>query len=390
MASIHEFIKEEISKLKTENLYRRLRTVENQNGSLIVDKKKIINFNSNDYLGLSSNQTIIKNMVKEFNEISQCSSRLVGGNHLNIEKLEQVLSKHRKTESSLVYTTGYSAVQGVISTLSDRDTTIFSDELNHASIIDGCRLGNAKIKIFRHNDTEHLLELLGSVSGKKILVTEGVFSIKGDMSNLNSICNFAKEFGVFTIVDDAHGDFVFGKNGSGTPSELKVNNLVDIHISSLSKALGCFGGYVACNEMVRDYLINRSRQFIFTSALPTHLCNSALYAISIAKKGILQRRLFNNIRFLQNGLRKIGYDIGNSCSQIIPIHIGSENLAVKFADKLLQKGIFVHPMRFPTVKMGCAVLRLSLSASHTKEQLIYTLKELKNIGKKHKVIFSHK
>ncbi len=386
MASIHEFIKEEISKLKTENLYRRLRIVENQNGSLIVDKKKIINFNSNDYLGLSSNQAIIKNMVKEFDEISQCSSRLVGGNHLNIEKLEQVLSKHRKTESSLVYTTGYSAVQGVISTLSDRDTTIFSDELNHASIIDGCRLGNAKIKIFRHNDTEHLLELLGGVSGKKILVTEGVFSIEGDMSNLNSICKFAKEFGVFTIVDDAHGDFVFGKNGSGTPSELKVNNLVDIHISSLSKALGCFGGYVACNEIVRDYLINRSRQFIFTSALPTHLCNSALYAISIAKKGILQRRLFNNVRFLQNGLRKIGYDIGNSCSQIIPIHIGSENLAVKFADKLLQKGIFVHPMRFPTVKMGCAVLRLSLSASHTKEQLVYTLKELKSIGKKHKVI----
>ncbi|MGB5090923.1 MAG: aminotransferase class I/II-fold pyridoxal phosphate-dependent enzyme [Nitrososphaeraceae archaeon] len=386
MASIHEFIKEEISKLKSENLYRRLRIVENQNRSLIVDKKKIINFNSNDYLGLSSNQTIIKNTVKEFDEISQCSSRLVGGNHLNIEKLEQVLSKHRKTESSLVYTTGYSAVQGVISTLSDRDTTIFSDELNHASIIDGCRLGNAKIKIFRHNDTEHLLELLGGVSGKKILVTEGIFSIDGDMSNLNSICNFAKEFGVFTIVDDAHGDFVFGKNGSGTPSELKVNNLVDIHISSLSKALGCFGGYVACNEMVRDYLINRSRQFIFTSALPTHLCNSALYAISIAKKGILQRRLFNNIRFLQNGLRKIGYDIGNSCSQIIPIHIGSENLAVKFADKLLQKGIFVYPMRFPTVKMGCAVLRLSLSASHTKEQLVYTLKELKNIGKKHKVI----
>lgn len=386
MASIHEFVKEEISKLKTENLYRRLRIVENQNGSLIVDKKKIINFNSNDYLGLSSNQTIIRNMIKEFDEISQCSSRLVGGNHLNIEKLEQVLSKHRKTESSLVYTTGYSAVQGVISTLSDRNTTIFSDELNHASIIDGCRLGNAKIKIFRHNDTEHLLDLLGGVSGKKILVTEGVFSIEGDMSNLNSICNFAKEFGVFTIVDDAHGDFVFGKNGSGTPSELKVNNLVDIHISSLSKALGCFGGYVACNEMVRDYLINRSRQFIFTSALPTHLCNSALYAISIAKKGILQRRLFNNVKFLQNGLRKIGYDIGNSCSQIIPIHIGSENLAMKFADKLLQKGIFVHPMRFPTVKMGCAVLRLSLSASHTKEQLIYTLKELKNIGKKHKVI----
>ncbi|HEY9399607.1 MAG TPA: aminotransferase class I/II-fold pyridoxal phosphate-dependent enzyme [Nitrososphaeraceae archaeon] len=386
MASIHEFIKEDISKLKTENLYRRLRIVENHNGSLIVDNEKIINFNSNDYLGLSSNQEIIKNTKKEFYEISQCSSRLVGGNNLTIEKLEQVLSKHRKTESSLVYTSGYSAVLGVISTLSDPDTTIFSDELNHASIIDGCRLSNARIKIFRHNDTEHLLELSRGVSGKKILVTEGIFSIEGDMSNLKSICSLANEIGVFTIVDDAHGDFVFGKNGSGTPSELKVNNLIDIHISSLSKALGCFGGYVSCNEMIRDYLINRSRQFIFTSALPTHLCNSALNAITIAKKGILQRKLFKNVNFLQNGLKKIGYDIGNSCSQIIPIHIGSENLAVKFANKLLQKGIFVHPMRFPTVKKGHALLRLSLSASHTKEQLIYTLEEIENIGKKHKVI----
>jgi glycine C-acetyltransferase len=386
LASIHEFIKEDISKLKTENLYRRLRIVENHNGSLIVDNEKIINFNSNDYLGLSSNQEIIKNTKKEFDEISQCSSRLVGGNNLIIEKLEQVLSKHRKTESTLVYTTGYSAVLGVISTLSDPDTTIFSDELNHASIIDGCRLSNARIKIFRHNDMEHLLELSRGVSGKKILVTEGIFSIEGDMSNLKSICSLANELDVFTIVDDAHGDFVFGKNGSGTPSELKVSNLIDIHMSSLSKALGCFGGYVACNEMIRDYLINRSRQFIFTSALPTHLCNSALNAITIAKKGILQRKLFKNVNFLQNGLKKIGYDIGNSCSQIIPIHIGSENLAVKFANKLLQKGIFVHPMRFPTVKKGHALLRLSLSASHTKEQLIYTLEEIENIGKKHKVI----
>ena len=386
MASIHEFIKDDINKLKTDNLHRRLRIVKNHNGTLIVENKKIINFNSNDYLGLSSNHEIIKNTLKEFNEISQCSSRLVGGNTLKIEKLEEVLSKHRKTESSLVYTTGYTAVIGVIGTLGDSDTTIFSDELNHASIIDGCRLSNAKIKIFRHNDTEHLSELLRGATGKKVLVTEGIFSIEGDMSNLKSICNLAKEFGVFTIVDDAHGDFVFGKNGSGTPSELKVNNLIDIHISSLSKALGCFGGYVACNEMVKDYLINRSRQFIFTSALPTHLCNSALSAIVIAKKGFLQQRLFKNVKFLHNRLRKIGYDIGNTCSQIIPIHIGSENAAMKFANGLLQKGIFVHPMRFPTVKKGDAVLRVSLSASHTKEQLIFTSETLESIGKKLKVI----
>ncbi|MDW0138209.1 MAG: aminotransferase class I/II-fold pyridoxal phosphate-dependent enzyme, partial [Nitrososphaeraceae archaeon] len=340
---IPEFIKADINKLKAENLYRKLRIVENHDGLIIVNNKEIINFNSNDYLGLSTNKEILRNTVKDFDEISQCSSRLVGGNNLVIEKLEHALSRHRKTESSLVYTTGYSAVLGVLSTLADSRTTIFSDESNHASIIDGCRLSDANIRIFRHNDIEHLLELLRNVKGKKILVTEGLFSIEGDMAKLKSICKLAKEFGVFTIVDDAHGDFVFGNRASGTPSELSVNNLIDVHISSLSKALGCFGGYVACTEMVRDYFINRSRQFIFTSAIPTHLCNAGLVGIGIAKKGLLQRELFNNMKLLHNGLKKIGYDIGNSSSQIIPIHIGSEKLATKFADILLQKGIFVHP-----------------------------------------------
>ncbi|RPJ30803.1 MAG: aminotransferase class I/II-fold pyridoxal phosphate-dependent enzyme [Nitrosopumilales archaeon] len=386
LASIPEFIKADINKLKAENLYRKLRIVENHDGSIIVNNKEIINFNSNDYLGLSTNKEIIRNTVKDFDEISQCSSRLVGGNNLVIEKLEHALSRHRKTGSSLVYATGYSAVLGVLSTLADSKTTIFSDESNHASIIDGCRLSDANIRIFRHNDMEHLLELLKNVKGKKILVTEGIFSIEGDMAKLKSICKLAKEFGIFTIVDDAHGDFVFGNRASGTPSELSVNNLIDVHISSLSKALGCFGGYVACTEMVRDYFINRSRQFIFTSAIPTHLCNSALVGIGIAKKGILQRELFKNVKILHNGLKKLGYDIGNSSSQIIPVHIGSEKLATKFADILLQKGIFVHPMRFPTVKRGSAVLRLSLSASHTKKQLGYALDELEKLGKKHKVI----
>ena len=386
LASIPEFISADINKLKAENLYRKLRIIENRDGSLIVNNKEVINFNSNDYLGLSTNQEIIKKTIKDFDEISQCSSRLVAGNNLVIEKLEHTLSRHRKTESSLVYTTGYAAVLGVMSTLADSKTTIFSDELNHASIIDGCQLSNANIRIFRHNDMEHLIELLRNVNGKKILVTEGIFSIEGDMAKLKSICKLAKEFGIFTIVDDAHGDFVFGDRASGTPSELNVNNLIDVHISSLSKALGCFGGYVACTEMVRDYFINRSRQFIFTSAIPTHLCNSALVGIGIAKKGILQRQLFKNIKILHNGLKKIGYDIGNTSSQIIPIHIGSEKLATNLADILLKKGIFVHPMRFPTVKRGSAVLRLSLSASHTKKQLGYALGELEKLGKKHKVI----
>ena len=184
---------------------------------------------------------------------------------------------------------------------------------------------------------EHLLKLLRGVKGKKIIVTEGIFSIEGDMSNLKSICKLAKEFDAFTIIDDAHGDFVFGTHGYGTPSEQNVNDLIDIHISSLSKGLGCFGGYVASSDMVRDYLINSSRQFIFTSALPTHLCNFAIEAISIAKKGVQQRKLFKNVQIVRNGLRKIGYSIGNSVSQIIPIQIGSEKAGYGIRRQIIRK-----------------------------------------------------
>ena len=386
MDSIPEFINSDINRLKSENLYRKLRNINYQNGLFLVDNKEIINFNSNDYLGLSTNQQIIKKTIKGFDQISQCSSRLVGGNNFVIEKLENSLSRHRGTESSLFYTTGYTAVLGVLSALADDQTTVFSDESNHASIIDGCRLSNCKIKVFRHNDTESLLKLVRGIKGKKILVTEGIFSIGGDISKLKSICKLAKEFELFTIVDDAHGDFVFGKNASGTPSELGVNALIDVHISSLSKALGCFGGYVACAKNVRNYLINKSRQFIFSSAIPTHLCKSALSGINIAKKGKLQRRLFKNVNLLHDGLKHMGFDIGDTESQIIPLHIGSEKLATKVADVLLQKGILVHPMRFPTVKKGRAVLRLSLCAFHTKTQLNFTLDQLEVIGKKYNII----
>ncbi len=265
LASIREFIKADLSNLKTDNFYRKLKPVDNQIGHLLVNGKKIINFNSNDYLGLAANQEIINNSLRDFNEISQCSSRLVGGNSTVFENLEKTLSMHRKTEASLVYTTGYSAVLGTLSSLADMNTTIFSDELNHASIIDGCRLSCAKIKVFRHNNMEHLLKLLRGVKGKKIIVTEGLFSIEGDMSNLKSICKLAKEFGAFTIIDDAHGDFVFGTHGAGTPSELNVNNLIDIHISSLSKGLGCFGGY----DLVRRQLTGLPAAAVAAATLGT-------------------------------------------------------------------------------------------------------------------------
>ena len=286
----------------------------------------------------------------------------------------------------MVYTSGYCAILGILSTILDKDTVVFSDRLNHASIIDGCRLSRSKVKIFAHQNLDHLTDLMSKVEGRKILITEGLFSIGGDLSNLKAICKIAKDFNALTIVDDAHGDFVFGKNGSGVPSYFGVNNLVDIHISSLSKGLGCFGGYVAVDKTIRLYLINKSRQFIYTSALPSHLCVAALTALKIANSGNLQARLFDNIKRMSINIKKYGFNIGESVSQIIPLMIGSEKIAIKFSKLLLDKGIFVQPLRYPSVEMGRAVLRISITAAQSVHEIDACVEAIYTAGKKLKII----
>ncbi|MDQ5869765.1 MAG: pyridoxal phosphate-dependent aminotransferase family protein [Thermoproteota archaeon] len=375
-----DFIEQELKTLKDEHLYRKLRNVQNKGSSAIIDGRKVLNLNSNDYLGLSRHHSVISETTRAMEEISPCSSRLVAGNNSQLLDLESQLAIHRRTESSLVFTSGYTAVIGALSTLANKETVIFSDELNHASIVDACRLSGAKICVFRHNDPDHLLDLIQKQAKRRIVVTEGIFSIGGEMSNLKDICKLAKEFDALTVVDDAHGDFIYGPGGAGVPSYFKVNGLIDLHVSSLSKALGCFGGYVATSEDIREYLINKSRQFIFTSALPAHLCVAANTALGIARKGHLQEILFRNVNLFTRTLKKYGFNIGNSRSQIIPLFIGPENIAVRFAEMSLKNGIFVHPMRFPVVKKGSSVIRVSLTASHTKMELITALRVIEEIG----------
>jgi glycine C-acetyltransferase len=375
-----DFIEQELRTLKDEHLYRKLRIVQNKGSSAIIDGRKVLNLNSNDYLGLSRHNSVISETTRAIEEISPCSSRLVAGNNSQLLDLESQLAVHRRTESSLVFTSGYTAVIGALSTLANKETVIFSDESNHASIVDACRLSGAKICVFRHNDAEHLRELIQKQAKRRIVVTEGIFSVGGDMSNLKEICNIAKEFDALTVVDDAHGDFIYGPGGAGVPSYFKVDGLIDLHVSSLSKALGCFGGYVATSEDIREYLINKSRQFIFTSALPAHLCVAANTALNIARKGNLQEVLFRNVNLFTGLLRKHGFNIGNSRSQIIPLFIGSEEKAVRFAEMLLENSIFVHPMRFPVVKKGSSVIRISLTASHTKTELITALQIIEEIA----------
>ena len=388
MASRYSYLERELVKLKRQNIYRTIKAVKINGSTAIVNGKEVIHFCSNDYLGLSQNKHIIRKVVEQFRQISQCSSRLIAGNDPKFFDLEERLSKHRGTESSLVFSTGYMANLGAITAVADKHSTIFSDELNHASIIDACRLSGATIKVFGHNDSDHLQSLMQYCVGKKIVITEGIFSINGDISKLKKICDVAKSNDAIIVLDDAHGDFILGSRHSfsGTSSHLGVNNTIDIHISSLSKALGCFGGYVAASRTIREILINKSRQFIYTSALPEFLCMSALLSIPLTKKGNLQKRLFDNIDMFSHGLRKLGFLIGDSTTQIIPIVIGDEKLTVELSNELLKKHVFAQPIRYPTVKRGAACLRITLTSLHKKNQLIYALDAFEKTGKKYNII----
>jgi glycine C-acetyltransferase len=281
---------------------------------------------------------------------------------------------------------------GVLTTLADKDSIIYSDELNHSSLIDGCRLSGATIRVFGHNSTSSLQEIIASdrnlKSTRKLVVTEGIFSMNGSIARLREICQLAKNANAMTVLDDSHGDFIFGrtKDYSGTADLLGVSRLIDVHICSLSKAIGSFGGYVATSRSVRELLINSSKQFIYTSALPSHLCRAAMAAISIASKGVLQNGLRENINYFVDSLKKLNFAVSQFTSPIIPIMIGDEEVSIKISTGLLKMGVFVQAIRYPTVKRGNAQLRVSITAKHTTEELDFAISCLEKIDKKFKLM----
>jgi glycine C-acetyltransferase len=361
------FVQDILNSIEKGVFHRALRTVVVRGATATVDGRHVIHLCSNDYLGLSQNKHVINKTVEALFEVSQCSSRLIAGNHPKVIELEGLLADHRKTESALVYPTGYSANLGIITTIADKKSTIFSDELNHASIVDACRLSGAKIVIFRHNDMDHLEELIRQIRGRKIVVTEGIFSMDGDMGKISEIHAIANDHDAITVIDDAHGDFIVGPCFSGVPAKLGIG--VDIHVSSLSKGLGCFGGYVATTRSIRELLINKSRQFIYTSALPDHLCSAAIAALPIAKNGKLQKRLQSNTAYFSSVMKELGFELANTASQIIPIIIGQERAAMEFSKELLKEGVFAQAIRYPTVRKGHARIRISVTAMHRRKQL---------------------
>ena len=366
-----DYISQKLDELKNQNLYRSLKHVKINGPFITIGTKKLVNFCSNDYLGLSGQKITPKQL--------QSSSRLVSGNDESFIKLEKKLSAHKSKESALVFPTGYMANLGAIPALIDDNSTIFSDELNHASIIEACRLSNAKVQVYRHNDVDDLRKKIIKTKSRKFIITEGIFSMDGDFVNLSEISEIAQKTDSVTIIDDAHGDFTVGKDGKGTPNHFGIKN-VDVYISSLSKGLGSFGGYVASTKPVIDLCINKARSFIYTSALPSFLVELSLSRLKQDRKKS-QRRLEQNVSQLSSGLKQIGYDI-KSKTHIIPIIIGNEKKTLEFGRFMYNNGIFAQPIRYPTVPKNSARLRVSVTAWLSKTQIDDALSIFEKAGKK--------
>ena len=358
------FIDLELARIKKNNLHRKLQYGKAQGAHITIKGKKLINLSSNDYLGIP----ITKIQTNQL----QSSSRLVSGNDESYKKLEKILAKHKSQQNSLIYPTGYMANLGSISAIASKGDLILSDELNHASIIESCKLSGAKISIYKHNDMDDLADKIKKQGKNKFVITEGVFSMDGDVSSLKEITEISQKSNAITIVDDAHGDFVIGKDGKGTPEYFNVAKKIDLYISSLSKGLGSFGGYVASQNNVIDLCINKSKSFIYTSALPSFLVQHSIKRIE-SDRETQKKKLENNVEKLSKGLRSIGYEI-KSKTQIIPIILGNEKLAMDFGKFLSKNGIFAQPIRYPTVPKNQARLRISVTAWLTNSDIEKSLK----------------
>ena len=365
-------LEKKLSGIKKNNLLRNLQDSHVEKQFIKQNGRKLLNFSSNDYLGIKSG----KMRHAQF----QSSSRLVSGNDTSFSLLEKKLARHKSQEQAIIFPTGYMANLGMITSITTKHDTIFSDELNHASIVEACKLSGSKIKIFKHNDIGDLERKVQKTKGKKILITEGVFSMDGDWSKLNEICQVSEKHGMITVVDDAHGDFVLGKDGKGTANFFDVEKKIDLYVSSLSKGLGSFGGYVCGKKKLIDLCINTSKTFIYTSALPSSINQYSLNRFN-SKREIYREKLWGKINLFHKRLEEIELHT-TSTSQIIPIIIGNEKKAMEFSKFLRINGIFAQAIRYPTVKKDQARIRISITGWLSNKEIEYSIQILEKAKRK--------
>ncbi|MDP2912435.1 MAG: 8-amino-7-oxononanoate synthase [Candidatus Omnitrophota bacterium] len=365
-----EYIEEFLKKRGEEGILRSLMPASRRvNGKIWLGERKYIDLSSNDYLGLSSHPRLIAASRKALAEhgASASASRLLSGDLEINHKLEEATAKFKNKESALVFNSGYQANIGIISALCGSEDAIFCDRLSHASIIDGILLSGARIFRFRHNDADHLKALIGRERSKftnVLIITETIFSMDGDRSDLKAIVDIKERFNCRLMVDEAHATGIYGENGSGIVEEDKLSERVDFIMGTFGKALGSFGAYLAASKSYCDYLVNRCRSFIYSTALPPAVIAASLAGISLVKEEPFRRQgLLKSAEYLRRRLKAKGFDVRGS-SQIVPVITGDNSKTVKFAQTLREKGYWVLPIRPPTVPEGEGRLRFSLTFDH--------------------------
>ncbi|MCD6158486.1 MAG: glycine C-acetyltransferase [Euryarchaeota archaeon] len=386
-----DWIMEELKELKEKGLYITIRVLETAQGPwVVVNGKRVLNMCSNNYLGLAAHPKIKEAAIRAILDygVGAGAVRTIAGTmELHIE-LEERLAKFKKREAAILFQSGYNANLGALGALirKGENGVFVSEELNHASIIDGMRLSGAPKVIYKHIDIEDLKKKLQEVKDakKKLIVTDGVFSMDGDLAPLPEIVELAQKYDAMVYVDDAHGEGVLGDHGRGIVDHFKLHDEVDFEMGTLSKAFGVIGGYVAGNEEAIEYLRQRARPFLFSSALNPPDVGAAIAAIEILQKSDeLVKKLWDNTHFLQKGLRDLGYDLGNTKHPITPVMLYNEKLAQEFSRRLFEEyNIFAQAIVYPTVPLGTARIRLEPSAAHTKEDLKYVIDAFEDLGKK--------
>jgi len=367
-------LEQRLEELKDRGLYRRMRMVSGPQGPrVLLDGKPVLLLCSNNYLGLADHPRVREAAADAAMRwgVGTGASRLVSGNMTLHKRLEEKLADFKGTEAALLFGSGYLANLGVIPALAGRGQVVFSDELNHASIIDGCRLAGAEVFVYDHCDTEHLawgLEQAGERGA--LIVTDGVFSMDGDVAPLEEIVGLAREHDVRVMVDDAHGIGARGPGGRGTVAEAGLEGEVDVIVGTLGKALGSYGAYVCCDAVTSRWLVNTARPLIFSTGLPPASVAGALAALDvIATEPRRVEKLTANADALREALAREGFEIAGSTTQIIPLVVGEAALAVKVAEAALERGVFASAIRPPTVPAGTSRLRLAVMASHSKDEL---------------------
>jgi glycine C-acetyltransferase len=387
------FLGKQLDDLRQRGTHFKLRVLEDEQAAVChFDGREVINLASNNYLGLTTHPKLREaalEATKKFGVGSGAVRTIAGTMSLHME-LEEKIAKFKGTEACVVFQSGFTANAGTVSAILGKEDFIISDELNHASIIDGARLSRAKILVFRHKDVAHAEEQLASVKdqpGHKLVITDGVFSMDGDIGPLPGLCEVAEKYGAIMMVDDAHASGVLGRNGRGTVDHFGVHGRVDIQVGTLSKAIGALGGYVCGTRDLIDFLYHRGRPFLFSTSHPPSVAATCIAAFDVLQdEPELIDKLWENTRYFKKELGGIGFNIGGqttpaSETPITPIIVGEGRKAMEFSRELFNQGVMATGIAFPTVPEGKARIRTIMTATHTREQLDRALGTLKRVGK---------